>query len=71
MMFDLPESSWKKRCVFSISTCDLLNVIAWQKYMERWSASDAVMWRNFWFSFVQWDVFVAIALAVCAVVEYL
>lgn len=57
--------------VFNFYLWLLLNVIAWQKYMERWSASDAVMWRNFWFSFVQWDVFVAIALAVCAVVEYL
>lgn len=35
----------------------LLTVFAWQKYLNWWTANDAVTWRVFWFSCVQWDVF--------------
>lgn len=43
-------------CVFHFFLW-LLTVFAWQKYLNWWSANDAVMWRVFWFSCVQWDVF--------------
>jgi len=73
-MFDLPESSWKKRCVFFFRflLVTLVNCICMTKVHETVICKLRCNVKGFLVLLCAVRCFsVAVALAVCAVVEYL
>lgn len=72
-MFDLPESNWKKRCVFfQFLLVTLVNCICMTKVHEMVICKLRCNVKGFLVLLCAVRCFsVAVALAVCAVVEYL